>query len=468
MLLTPDVLAWRISIVSGQKDLEPAFTSKTMLDYLTNTTNNFGGRTFIVAVHEEHPFVFFDCDHVLAICGYSTQNGGSESCGVRQTAMEPLQCTAEDEESLVSLGEFSVQMVLTLPYAAPSSVGRNFSANVSVAMFDVTVEARLKEALANAVQKPSASVHINSITDPAEGAPLATGEHRRRLLAAAVASNVNFSIAATSLEDAQAIAMALTVRNMNLEMQKQGLPNMTSIYSDTHVVEPVSEHLCTTEFPQDLSSSTPSNQLPQWACGRESDGQGRGLFRKGKDHGGCDVQDKYYPFCGITIEILDAVCMKLNCKLEFYISHKNPHYWGSQKKALCAIGSWHTVGTPHWADIAAGAIHIDPETTGGAIFTTPFYQTGYRLVVPRPAATKDWFAFKETFDDMMWLFGIIGECIVVGTLLFLFESPEMPWNAGRVWSGKNAGQDTDVVPGVLGGYMDCLYWSFTTYTRYIP
>ena len=66
---------------------------------------------------------------------------------------------------------------------------------------------------------------------------------------------------------------------------------------------------------------------------------------------------------------------------------------------------------------------------------------------------------------MMWLVGIIGECVIVGSLLFLFESPEMPWNAGRVWSGKNALQDTDVVPGILGGFLDCLYWAFTTYTR---
>ena len=450
----------------------PAFTSKTMLDFLTNTTDNFEGRTFVVAVHEEHPFVFFDCDHVLAICGYSTQIGGSESCGVRQTAMDPLQCTAEEEASTQPIGEFSVQMVIVIPFAAPAlspspSAKPNSSAYANVSFYDATTEIQLKEALARAVQKPSSSVHINNVTDPSSAASSAYGEHRRRLLAAGVRSHVDFSVYAESLEDAQTIASMLTISRINIQLEIQGLENMTAIQSSPHIIEPVKEDYCTSEFPESLSSSTPSNQLPQWACGRESDGQGAGMFRKGKDHGGCDYTAKYYPFCGITIEIMDAVCMKLNCKLEFFIAHKNPHYWGSQKKALCAIGAWHTVGTQHWADIAAGAIHVDPEMSGGAIFTTPFYQTGYRLVVPRPAATKDWFAFTETFDDMMWVAGIIGECIVAGTLLFLFESPEMPWNVGRVWHGKNAAQDTDVVPGIVGGYLDCLYWSFTTYTRFL-
>jgi hypothetical protein len=459
-----------------------------MLDYLTNTTGNYGGRTFVVAVHEEHPFVFFDCDHLLAICGYSTQNGGSESCGVRQVAMDPRQCTIIDEEEAVQPGEFSVQMVIALPYAAPNSpIPWNSSVpnDMNVSAFGVTIEAKVKEALALVVHKPTGALHINSLTDPASDAPSAYGEHRRRLLSAAVKSHLDFSIVAEGAEDARAIARKLTLSGINAQLQGQGISNITSIIQEAKIVEPVREEYCTTEFPADLSSSTPSNQLPQWACGRESDGQGAGKFRKGKEHGGCHPQDKYYPFCGITIEIMDAVCMvcmrvsisavcllyhhawnvpfsddytsacahtqKLNCKLEFYIAHKNPHYWESQKKALCAIGAWQNIGEAHWADIAAGAIHIDPLTSGGAIFTTPFYQTGYRLVVPRPATTKDWFAFKETFDDMMWVFGIIGECVAVGTLLFLFESPEMPWNAGRVWSGKNAGQDTDVVPGMIGG-----------------
>jgi hypothetical protein len=173
------------------------------------------------------------------------------------------------------------------------------------------------------------------------------------------------------------------------------------------VVEPTGNGVdCSdAQIPEGLSSSTPSAELPQWACGKIEDGQGAGKFRKGKEHGGCDPSSKYYPFCGITIDILDAVCSHLNCKLEFYIGNKNPHHWSSPHKALCAIGAWQAPGTSHWADIAAGAIHVDPKTSGGAVFTTPYYQTGYRLLVPRPDSRKNWFAFKETFDDWMYAIG---------------------------------------------------------------
>ena len=296
-----------ISISSGSS-APPAFTSKTMLDFLTNTTDNFGGRTFIVAVHEEHPFVFFDCDHVLAICGYSTQNGGSEACGVRQNAMDPVQCTDYDEEDEEAQGEYSVQMVIALPYSAPN---RNSSipTNMSVTSFDLIIEAKVKEALARAVHKPSGALHVKSVTDPASEVSSAYGEHRRRLLSAPVQSHLDFSIAAEGAADARAIALQLTVSGINAHLQHEGLSNMTSIIQGAKIIEPAREDYCTTEFPEDLSSSTPSNQLPQWACGRESDGQGAGKFRKGKEHGGCDPQDKYYPFCGITIEIMDAVCM---------------------------------------------------------------------------------------------------------------------------------------------------------------
>lgn len=138
--------------------------------------------------------------------------------------------------------------------------------------------------------------------------------------------------------------------------------------------------------------------------------------------------------------------------------------WESQEKALCAVGAWQQKGTSHWADIAAGAIHIDKSNAIGVHFTTPFYQTGYRLVVPRRTDDGNWFAFKDVFDNWMWLIGIFAECIVVGVLLFIMESPEMPYNRGKVWKGKTSSQDTDVLQGRFKGLMDCLYWALTTYT----
>jgi hypothetical protein len=199
-----------------------------MLEYLTNTTENFGGRTFVVAVHEEHPFVFFDCDTELAICGYSTQNGGSEACGVRQNIKDPVQCTEEEEVEEVVLNEYSVRMVIALPYAAPAS--RNSSStntSASVPLWDITTELKVREALANALKVSTGAVHINSVTDPASLASEAYGEYRRRLLSAPVTSHVDFSIDAPSLEEAQVIASHLTVVQvnafLNLQVRKRAL-----------------------------------------------------------------------------------------------------------------------------------------------------------------------------------------------------------------------------------------------------
>jgi len=34
---------------------------------------------------------------------------------------------------------------------------------------------------------------------------------------------------------------------------------------------------------------------------------------QGKESGGCELTAKHYPFCGITIDIMDAVCMVCLC-----------------------------------------------------------------------------------------------------------------------------------------------------------
>ena len=85
-------------------------------------------------------------------------------------------------------------------------------------------------------------------------------------------------------------------------------------------------HDCSNQkIPADLSSAIPSAKLPEWACGKIEDGQGVGKYRRGKTNGGCELSDKYYPFCGITIDIMDKACELLNCKLEFYIANEDPH-----------------------------------------------------------------------------------------------------------------------------------------------
>jgi hypothetical protein len=179
---------------------------------------DFEGQTFIVAVHIEHPFVFFDCDHVLAGCAYASQHGISIPCGTKVMKSEPTYCTAATS-------------------ASPDALRRG----------------RMRQS--------------GNSTGRRAGSSASEGD----------------------------------------ESNTMG-------------------HDCSNQkMPLGLSSATPSEDLPEWACGKVADGQGLGKYRLGKTNGGCDLSDKYYPFCGITIEIMDLACTKLNCKLEFYIANENPH-----------------------------------------------------------------------------------------------------------------------------------------------
>jgi hypothetical protein len=178
---------------------------------------DFQGQTFIVAVHIEHPFVFFDCDRILAGCAYAAQHGSSIPCGARVMRSEPTYCTASTS-------------------ASPDAIGRR------------------------------KMYHKGNSTGP------------RRAESKADTGDSNFG------------------------------------------------HDCSNQkIPVGLSSSTPPDQLPEWACGKFGDGQGIGKYRLGKTNGGCEPTDKYYPFCGITIDIMDRACEILNCKLEFYIANEDPH-----------------------------------------------------------------------------------------------------------------------------------------------
>jgi hypothetical protein len=171
-------------------------TSKVQQDPLKGSdTLDFGGQTFIVAVHEEHPFIFFDCDHILAACAYAAEQGDSVPCGAKVMKSEPTYCTAAAS-------------------ASPDALRRGGSSGSSE----------------------------------------------------------------------------------NADSEKTG------------------GHDCSNaaEIPVGLSSATPSSELPEWACGRLEDGQGIGKFRKGKTNGGCELNDKYYPFCGKTGRVLGA-CLRGGC-----------------------------------------------------------------------------------------------------------------------------------------------------------
>ena len=126
--------------------------------------------------------------------------------------------------------------------------------------------------------------------------------------------------------------------------------------------------------PKDLGPVPTKPVEPPKACKREKE---------------CPDAPDSEPFCGITVEIARDVCTILNCSVKFYIASENPHHWESEDAALRAIGAGLTIGTTHWADAAGGAIIISSERTQIAHFTTPYFQTGFRLVTRRPAKEID-------------------------------------------------------------------------------
>ena len=91
------------------------------------------------------------------------------------------------------------------------------------------------------------------------------------------------------------------------------------------------------------------------------------------------------PFCGITVDLARDICKTLNCTVKFYIASENPHHWENEDAVLRAIGAGTAVGTYHWADVGGGALIISSERTQIAHFTTPYYQSGFRIVARRPA-----------------------------------------------------------------------------------
>jgi len=163
------------------------------------------------------------------------------------------------------------------------------------------------------------------------------------------------------------------------------------------------------------------------------------------------------PFCGFTIEVARQACSILNCTVKFHIATENPHHWESPREALRAVGAGQVVGQKHWADVAGGAIHMTEENAHMAHFTTPYFQTGYRMVTRRPAKTIDMWSFFRPFSIELWVL-LVGEMAVVAVMLFLMESPSLTLADGA---------DSDLIDEVVPGLLDAFYWSFTTFTTYL-
>jgi ABC-type amino acid transport substrate-binding protein len=163
------------------------------------------------------------------------------------------------------------------------------------------------------------------------------------------------------------------------------------------------------------------------------------------------------PFCGITVEIARDICDILNCTVRFYIASENPHHWENENTALAAMGAGPDVGGVHWADAAGGAIIISSDFTQIAHFTTPYFQTGFRMVTRRPAKEIKFFSFVQPFDPYLWLWlGV--EMLVVAVILWIIESPENTLAADR---------ESDLIEGKVAGIFDAFYWTWSTYTNFV-
>ena len=161
------------------------------------------------------------------------------------------------------------------------------------------------------------------------------------------------------------------------------------------------------------------------------------------------------PFCGITVDLAKEICAILNCTVKFHIASKNPHHWESSSEAVRAIGAGQRPGEKHWADVAGGAIHMTEERAHMVHFTSPYFQTGYRMITRRPKKVIDMWSFFRPFSLEMWLV-LVGEMVVVALLLYLMESPTI-----------TLAEDSDLIDEAVPGLLDAFYWSFTTFTTYL-
>ena len=163
------------------------------------------------------------------------------------------------------------------------------------------------------------------------------------------------------------------------------------------------------------------------------------------------------PFCGITIEIARDICKILNCTLKIHIASANPNHWESGDQALAAIGAGQTAGQAHWADVAAGALHITEDRALRSHFTTPYYQTGYRLVTRRPGKPIDMWSFFAPFHWSLWIL-VAAEVTLACMLLYAMEAPALTLAEGG---------DSDLIEGGATGVADAWYWAFTAFTTYV-
>ena len=156
-------------------------------------------------------------------------------------------------------------------------------------------------------------------------------------------------------------------------------------------------------------------------------------------------------FEGVTIEMIEKLSEVLDFNYVMELGSEDAPQ--SSIAAMDAVGIGKPVGSEHWADFAAGAIHITSERSLFAHFSLPYLETGYSLVVQRPKESHPFWAFLGPFDLSLWMTVLI-EMVVVAICFFLFESP--------IFSVED---ETDVADGWWLGLWDSIYWSASALTQ---
>eukprot|EP00286_Rhodomonas_abbreviata_P026717 CAMPEP_0181313764 /NCGR_PEP_ID=MMETSP1101-20121128/14430_1 /TAXON_ID=46948 /ORGANISM="Rhodomonas abbreviata, Strain Caron Lab Isolate" /LENGTH=464 /DNA_ID=CAMNT_0023420755 /DNA_START=94 /DNA_END=1484 /DNA_ORIENTATION=+ len=101
------------------------------------------------------------------------------------------------------------------------------------------------------------------------------------------------------------------------------------------------------------------------------------------------------------------------------------------------------------AHLAGGGIHVSANRSLAVRFSTPFFETGYRLVVAVPPISHDPLSFGAPFHDLLWLVVAI-EILLISVAIYFMEAPAASFS-----------QESDLADGQIAGMWDSLYMACT-------
>ena len=154
-------------------------------------------------------------------------------------------------------------------------------------------------------------------------------------------------------------------------------------------------------------------------------------------------------FSGITVELLDALSKELSCKFDLVLADAERPL--SSQAALDAVQFQQNLEGSKVADIAAGAIRIASNRSDALLFTLPFYDSGFQLIVRATPEPIDPTGFFDPFHDSLWALVCL-EMLVVAMAAYYMEAPACE-------PAVEEPDDLAVVPGLKFGFFDSLYWA---------